>query len=381
MIPLTRPYLGEDELKAVQDSFNSGWVAGQGPQNKELEQKFAEYVGVKHAICVSNCTAALHLALLALDIGPGDEVIVPDFTFPATAHAVMYVGAKPVFVDVELNTYNLDPNKIKEKITTRTKAIIPVHAFGLCAEMDEINKIAKEHNLKVIEDAACAAGSTYNNKKSGSMNDIGCFSFHAKKSITSGEGGMITTNDDTLAEKMRSLSCFGMVSAWTREKSEEFILPQFTDLGYNYKLSDISAAILVKQLEKIETFIQKKNAIAKTYDAQLSTISEVKVPFVGADCRHTYQSYTILLDQKINRNSVIVEMKKLGIQVNFGTYALHRQPLYQKVTNCEEKDFPNASTIFDHCLALPMYCEMDEQKVTKVVEALKKSIAIVNCKE
>ncbi len=379
MIPLTRPYLGEDELEAVQDSFNSGWVAGQGPKNKELEKNFAEYIGVKHAICVSNCTAALHLALLALGIGPGDEVIVPDFTFPATAHAVMYVGAKPVFVDVDLHSYNMSPSRIKEKITSKTKAIIPVHAFGLCADMDEILKISQEHNLKVIEDAACAAGSTSNHKKSGSMGDIGCFSFHAKKSITSGEGGMITTNNDQWAEKMRSLSCFGMVSAWTREKSEEFILPQFTDLGYNYKLSDISAAILVKQLEKIEDFIQKKNELAKMYDTQLSAVSGVKIPFVGNNCRHTYQSYAILLDQKINRNKVIVEMKKLGIQVNFGTYALHRQPLYQKMTNCEEKDFPNASTIFDHCLALPMYYEMDEQKVTEVVEALKRSI--VNSKE
>ncbi len=374
MIPLTKPHFEKEELEEVRTSFESGWVAGQGPKNKELEKKFSEYVRVKHAICVSNCTTALHLALLALNIGPGDEVIVPDFTFPATAHAVMYVGAKPIFVDVDPKTYNIDPQKIKEKITPKTKAIIPVHAFGLCAEMDEIMNIAKEHNLKVIEDAACAAGSTYKNKKSGNFGDIGCFSFHARKSITSGEGGMIVTNDDTLAEKMRSLACFGMTSAWARQNSEEFIIPKFMDLGYNYKLSDISAGILLKQLDKIEKFIEKKNKLAKIYDSLLSAIPEIRIPALKNHQRHTYQSYMILLDKKINRNKVVMELKKKEIQSNIGTYALHRQPVYHQITECEEKEFENASLLFDKGLALPLFYEMEEKSIQEVVDALKEII-------
>jgi len=370
MILLSKPIFGQEEIDEIKGVFESGWVAGQGPKGNELEADFSKYIGCRYSIAANNCTAGLHLALLALGIKEGDEVIVPDFTYPATAHAVMYVNAKPVFCDIERDTYNIDPKQIESKITSKTKAIIPVHAFGQCANMEEIMKIAKKHKLFVIEDAACGTGSMRNGKHAGTFGDIGCFSFHGRKNITSGEGGINTTNNEELAGKMRSLSCFGIESAYKREK--EFKVPIFTKLGFNYKLSDIASGIAVAQLKKSEDFIKKRNELAKYYAEKLANIDGIKVPFVDPKNRHAYQSFVTLLDKRYNRNEIIVKLGELGIQAQIGTYALHVQPMYKEITNCNPADFPNASYIFEKSLAIPMYYTLTEKQIDEVTAALKK---------
>jgi perosamine synthetase len=318
---------------------------------KEFEDKIAEYLGVKDTIAVTNCTSALHLALLSIGVKEGDEVLVADYTLPATGHSVLYCGAKPVFVDVDLKTYNINSEQIEEKITDKTKAIIPVHTFGQPAEMDEIMEIAEEYNLKVIEDAACAFGAKYKNKYAGTIGDACCFSFHARKGITTGEGGMAVTNNKNLAEKIRNLSVFGMTSAWDREKSTEFIIPEFTEVGYNYKMSDISAAVGVGQLRKLEG------------------IDFIEAPCVNKNVKHIYQSYVALVDKRINRNKLIETLTKKGIQTQIGTYASHIQPVYNSTDKC-----PNSLEIFNRSLALPMYYMLREEDIDVATVHLKKAL-------
>lgn len=367
-VPLLRPYFDSEELEEIKKVLDSGWVS-QGPKVKELEDEIAEYLGVKYAIAVTNCTSALHLALLSIGIKKGEAVLVADFTFPATGHAVLYCRAKPIFVDIDLKTYNINPESIEEKITERTKAIIPVHTFGQPAEMDKIMEIAKDHNLKVIEDAACALGAKYKDKYAGTIGDVGCFSFHARKGITTGEGGMVVTNDKNLADKIRNLSVFGMTSAWDREKSTEFIIPEFTELGYNYKMSDITAAVGVTQLQRLEKIIEKKRALAKYWDEKLQEIKFIKPPYVSKDVKHIYQSYVALVDRHINRNKLIVTLVKRGIQTQIGTYASHIQPVYNSNQKC-----PNSLEILNRSLALPMYYMLREEDIDVAAAHLKKAL-------
>ncbi len=365
-IPLAKPYFDLEELEEIKKVLDSGWVS-QGPMVKELEDKSANHLGVKYAIAVTNCTAALHLALLSTGIKSGDEVLVADFTFPATGHSVLYCGAKPVFVDVKLNTYNIDTELIEEKITDKTKAIIPVHTFGQPAEMDKIIKIAKNYNLKVIEDAACAFGAKYNTKYAGTVGDIGCFSFHARKGITTGEGGMVVTDNKTLAEKIRYLSIFGMTSAWDREKNDKFIIPEFTEAGYNYKMSDITAAVGVAQLRKLDKIIERKRELAKYWDEKLQEIELIEPPYVSENVKHIYQSYVSVVDKGINRNKIIEMLMKNGIQTQIGTYASHIQPVYNFKGKCT-----NSLEIFSRSLALPMYYMLQEKDIDMAAASLKK---------
>ena len=367
-VPLLRPYFDSEELEEIKKVLDSGWVS-QGPKVKELEDEIAEYLGVKYAIAVTNCTSALHLALLSIGIKKDEAVLVADFTFPATGHAVLYCRAKPIFVDIDLKTYNINPESIEEKITERTKAIIPVHTFGQPAEMDKIMEIAENHNLKVIEDAACALGAKYKNKYAGTIGDVGCFSFHARKGITTGEGGMVVTNDKNLADKIRNLSVFGMTSAWDREKSTEFIIPEFTELGYNYKMSDITAAVGVTQLQRLEKIIEKKRALAKYWDEKLQEIEFIEPPYVSKNVKHIYQSYVALVDRHINRNKLIVTLVKRGIQTQIGTYASHIQPVYNSNQKC-----PNSLEIFNRSLALPMYYMLREEDIDVAAAHLKKAL-------
>ena len=367
-IPLLRPYFGSEELEEIQKVLNSGWVS-QGPKVKEFEDKIAEYLGVKYAIAVTNCTSALHLALLSIGIKKGAEVLVADYTFPATGHSVLYCGAKPIFVDVDLRTYNSNPELIAEKITNKTKAIIPVHTFGQPAEMDAIMEIAEVYNLKVIEDAACALGAKYKNKFAGTIGDIGCFSFHARKGITTGEGGMVVTNNKIFAEKIRNLSVFGMTSAWDREKNTEFNIPKFTDVGYNYKLSDISAAVGVAQLRKLNKIVERKRKLAKYWDEKLREIELIEPPYVSKNAKHIYQSYVALVDKRINRNKLIETLMNVGIQTQIGTYASHIQPVYNSGDKC-----PNSLDIFNRSLALPMYYMLKEEEIDMAAALLKRAI-------
>jgi dTDP-4-amino-4,6-dideoxygalactose transaminase len=317
-IPLAKPYFGAEELELIKEVLDSGWVT-QGPKVKTFESMAAEYLGINHTVAVCNCTAALHLSLLALGISKGDEVIVADFTFPATGHSVMFCGAKPVFIDINPRTYNIDPILIEEKITPRTKAIIPVHTFGQPADMDNIMKIAWKHDLKVIEDAACAFGAKYKNRYAGTIGDIGCFSFHARKGITTGEGGMVVTCNKEYADKIRMLSMFGMESAWDRKV--EVVIPKFSYLGYNYKMSDITAAIGIIQLKKISEMIERRRYLAEYWDKALSQVKLIDVPYRDNNCFHIFQSYVAIMDKNINRNQVMKKLLDNRIQTQIGTYA------------------------------------------------------------
>jgi perosamine synthetase len=366
-VPLTRPYFDSEELNVVGKVLVSCWVS-QGPKVKEFEDKITEYLGVEYAIAVTNCTSALHLALLSIGVKEGDEVLVADYTFPATGHAVLYCGAKPVFVDVDLKTYNINPELIKEKITDNTKMIIPVHTFGQPVEMDAIMEIAEDYNLKVIEDAACALGAKYKNEYAGTIGDIGCFSFHARKGITTGEGGMVVTNNKNLAEKIRNLSVFGMTTAWDKERSTEFVIPEFIKLGYNYKMSDITAAVGVAQLRKLDKIIERKRELARYWDEKLQEVEFVEAPYVNENVKHIYQSYVALVDKRINRNKLIETLMKKGVQTQIGTYASHIQPVYNSNQKC-----PNSLDIFNRSLALPMYYTLLEEDIDMVAALLKKA--------
>jgi dTDP-4-amino-4,6-dideoxygalactose transaminase len=367
-IPLLRPYFDSEEIEELKKVLDSGWVS-QGPKVKEFEDKIAEYLDVKYAIAVTNCTSALHLALLGIGVKEGDEVLVADFTFPATGHVVLYCGAKPIFIDVDLKTYNINPESIEEKISDKTKAIMPVHTFGQPAEMDTIMAIAEVYNLKVIEDAACAFGAKYKNKYAGTIGHIGCFSFHARKGMTTGEGGMVVTDDESLADRIRNLSVFGMTSAWDREKSAGLNIPKFTELGYNYKMSDITAAVGVAQLRKLDKIIARKRELAKYWDDKLREIEFIEPTYVSEDVKHIYQSYVTLVNKCINRKKLIEILMKKGVQAQIGTYASHIQPVYNSTDKC-----PNSLEIFNRSLALPMYYMLKEEDIDIAASYLKMAL-------
>lgn len=365
-INLARPFFGADEIQEVQKVLDSGWVS-QGPKVKEFEENVSSFLGVKYAIAVANCTCALHLANLSIGLTKQDEVLVADYTFPATGHSVLYCGARPVFVDVDPKTYNINPEKIEASITPKTKAIIPVHTFGQCADMDPIMEIAEKYDLSVIEDAACALGSKYDKQYAGSIGDVGCFSFHARKGITTGEGGMVVTNNKEIAEKVRYLAVFGMKTAWEREATKSFMIPQFFDMGYNYKMSDISAAIGVAQMRKINMIIKKKQDLAKHWDNLIDQMDGIVKPYKSKKCSHIYQAYVAMVDKKINRNSIIEKLAKEGIQTQIGTYASHIQPVYRYKKKC-----PASFDIFNRAIALPLYYSLKTDEIDEVSDVLTK---------
>jgi len=364
MIPLAKPWFDERELNYVKETLDSGWVAGQGPKNKQLAKEVCEYTTTDFAIPVSNCTSGLHLALLTLGIKKGDEVIVSDFSFPASGHAVMYCGAVPRFVDVDMETYNIQARLIGQKINEKTKAIIVVHALGQMAEMDSIRKIADTNGLFLIEDAACAFGASFKNVAAGKYGDISVFSFHARKNITSGEGGIVVTDNEEWAAKISSLSSFGMESAFNRQ--EKFNIPSFNSLGYNYKLSDIQAAIVLGQIQKYPELLERKKFLANIYNHHLSGSSLIHIPLEKEGCIHVYQTYAVVLDEKIDRDKVILAMREDGIQTQIGTYALHVQALYQSHDECL-----NSLALFNQTLALPLFYELTETQIEFIVKRLK----------
>ena len=363
-IALMRPYFDKEEIIEVQKVLESGWVS-QGPKAKEFEENVSKYLSARYAIAVTNCTCALHLALLCLGIKKGDEVLVADYTYPATGHSVVYCGAKPIFVDIDPKTYNICPDEIRKKITKKTKAIIPVHAFGQPAEMDAICEIAEVNDLKIIEDAACAFGAKYKGRFAGMIGDVGCYSFHARKGITTGEGGMVVTKNKTLADHIKKLSVFGITAAWNRENIDKFIVPKFTEIGYNYKMSDITAAIGVAQLKKIKKIILRKIELAKYWNEKLEKIELISPPWVSSDVLHIYQSYVAMVDRKINRNRLIELLKKKGIQTQIGTYASHIQPVYKSKDKC-----PRSLEIYNQSIALPMYYNLKEDEIDWIATEL-----------
>lgn len=368
MIPLVSPKINFNGVKKEIKRILESGILTKGPKVKQFEEMISQYVGTKYTFATTSCTTALHLSLVALGIGPGDEVLVSDFTFPATANVVVQCGARPVFVDIDLDTYNIDLNDLERKITKKTHAIIPVDAFGCPVDMISIMKIAKKYKLFVVEDAACALGAEYKNKKSGSVGDVGCFSFHPRKSITTGEGGMIVTNNNKLAKRITILRDHGGVFS----KKKGFY--SFEMAGFNYRMTEIQALIGIYQMKNIDRIINQKRKLAKIYSKKLSDIKWISIPRDIPYGKHAFQSFVILLDKKINRNEVIKKMRKMGIETTLGTYALHAQPFFMKNYGYKPGGLKNSFEAFGRTLTLPLYIGLTEKQINYIFKSLKEII-------
>ena len=360
------PNIQQQDIDAVVSVLKTGMLV-QGVKVEELENNVAKYLSVRHAIAASSGTATLHLALLALGIGKGDEVIVPAFSYIASANVIEFVGAKPVFVDIDRKTFNINLNLIEQAISSKTKAILPVHEFGLSCDILEICELAKRYNLIVIEDAACALGAKENGRFSGTIGNVGSFSFHPRKAITSGEGGILTTNDDELARRLRLLRNHG---AEIQNGKTEFVAA-----GLNYRLTDFQAALVNSQFLRLETIIEYKNKLARNYFDVIEDFPKVVLPTVPENKNHTFQSFHVLLDNSIDRDKCIYELKNKGIGTNYGAQCIPLQKYFQKKYKLScEKLFPNALHAYRQGLVLPLYEKLSQQDVLNISYIFKEVI-------
>ncbi len=375
-IPITKPFFGEEELLAVQEPLKNGWIV-QGPHVKQFETAFAEFVGCSYAVAVNSCTAALHVAIAALGLQPGDEVIVPAFTWVSTANVVEYMGARPIFCDIDLETFNIDVKQIESCITSKTVGIIPVHLFGLCADMGKILQIAKNYNLWVVEDAACGLGARIQGRHAGTFGNAGCFSFHPRKSITTGEGGMITCQQEEWDTLFRILRDHGASrSDFSRhEEQAGFLLSEYNHLGYNYRMTDLQGAVGVAQLTRAAWILQRRRELAQCYDKFLAESAEWNTPVVPDGFEHGFQSYVCLyapekpewnhidaLHRK--RNEIMSQLEEKGIATRQGTHAPVLLGYYANKYKLKPDQYPNAVIADRLSLSLPLYAQMtdDEQQ-------------------
>ena len=373
MMNITAPSFDESEIALLRECLNSKWVT-QGPLTERFENLVAEKHNVRHAIACTSCTAALHLATLALKLGPGDEVIVPAFTWVTSAHSAEYVGARPVFVDIDLSTFNIDADALGAAITPRTKAIIAVHLFGLAAPMDEINAVAKRNGIAVIEDAACAIGTTYKGTPVGGIGDIGCFSFHPRKTVTTGEGGAVTTNRDDLAAMVRSQRNHGAAGLPDAESESHgpWTMAKFDNLGFNLRLSDIQAAVGVAQMAKLDRLLAERRRLAHRYSELLSKNNSIVRPLGGDVEGHSFQSYVVRIPEggRKRRNGIMTALAKQEIQTRPGTHAVHKLGYYKNKYGLRPEQFPNAAIAEDTSITLPIFPGMSEQDQVRVVDAI-----------
>jgi len=372
-IAIALPVTGEEEWHAIRESIETGWIT-QGPKVRQFEEQFAARHKVACALAVTSCTTGLHLALAALDIGPGDEVILPAFTWVATANVVVHCGAEPVFVDVDPITNNIDPAKIAEKVSDKTKAVIAVHLFGLCADIDAIRGVIPPH-VKVIEDAACAAGAEYKGIPAGGLGDAASFSFHPRKSVTTGEGGMVTTNNIKYAEKMDQMRNHGAaISEEQRHKGPKpYILPDFNMVGFNYRMTDLQGSVGLIQLPKLDAFIEERAKWAQYYRDKLSHIGWLMLPSEPMKGRHGWQSFVTFVDETkspLLRNEIMEELQRVGISTRPGTHALHMLTVYKERNGFHADDFPGARDCNNCTMAIPLHNRMEQEDYAYVVEKL-----------
>lgn len=381
-IPITKPFLGEEELRAVQLPLESGWVV-QGPYVESFETKFAAYTGSAHAVATSSCTTALQIAVAALGVGPGDEVIVPAFTWVSTANVVEAVGGRPVFCDVDLATFNVDASAIEPLLTDRTAGLLPVHLFGLPAAMDAILALARERGLWVVEDCACSLGGWYRGRHTGTFGELGCFSFHPRKSITTGEGGMITAARDDLDALARSLRDHGASRSDLQRHAEQggFLLSEYDHLGFNYRMTDIQGALGSAQMDRLAELLEARRRRAARYDDLLAGVGWLSTPAVPDDCVHGYQSYVCLFRPEEptfdnvgrlheQRNALMGELERAGIATRQGTHSPILTGYYSRRYDLDPADFPNSVFADRLSLALPLYPQMTDAEQDAVVEAL-----------
>ena len=373
-IQIAQPVTGEDEWQAVKESIMSGWLT-QGPKVRKFEENFALKHEVNHALAVTSCTTGLHLVLAAMGVGPGDEVIVPAFTWVSTANVVLYCGATPVFVDVSTQTFNMDPEQVASKVTDKTKAIIPVHLFGLCADMDAIKAVIPK-SVKILEDAACAAGAKYKGRYAGTLGDAASFSFHPRKSITTGEGGMVTTQDGSFFELMDQMRNHGAaISEEQRHLGPKpYILPDFNLLGFNYRMTDLQGSIGLVQLDKLDSFIDERSKWANWYREELSDIDWLRLPQEPENGRHGWQSFVTYVDPilaPISRNDIMEKLQVMGISTRPGTHAVHMLSIYKDRFGIKQNDYPGARDCDANTMAIPLHNQMAKEDYEYIVYALK----------
>ncbi len=379
-VPIARTSLTDSEIQSVLGPLKSGWLV-QGPKVREFEDKWSEFSSAQESIAVTSCTSALHLSLAALGFGPGDEAIVPSFTWISTANVVEHLGGKVVFCDINLDTFNIDVAQIESKITERTKAILPVHLFGLSADMDPIAEIAKKHDLWVVEDAACGFGAKFKGRHVGCFGDTGCFSFHPRKAITTGEGGMVTTNDAELAARIRRLRDHGaaMTDLQRHLGARPYLLADHPDAGYNQRMTDLQGALGSAQMDRAKEIVQERQRLARRYDQAFTGLKYLRVPVANQDYEHGYQSYPCLFEPEgtslscvkaINekRNNWMDELQHNGISTRPATHAVHMLSFYSEKYKLKPEDFPNAY-LANHCsISMPIFHGMKKDEQDLVIE-------------
>lgn len=381
-VPIARTSLLEAEIQSVLEPLRSGWLV-QGPKVREFEDKWSAFTGAGHSIAVTSCTTALHLSLAALGFGPGDEAILPAFTWIATANVVEHLGGKVVFCDIDLATFNLDVSQLERLVTPRTRAILPVHLFGLSADMSAVLAFAAKHKLSVVEDAACGFGARYQGKHVGTLGDTGCFSFHPRKAITTGEGGMVTTNDAALAEKLRRLRDHGAAMSDLQRHlgARPYLLADHPDAGYNQRMTDLQAALGSAQMERAQPIISERQRLAAVYDTAFEGLGWLRTPARLDGYEHGYQSYPCLFQpEPINlasvsivndmRNAWMDKLQQGGISTRPATHAVHMLSYYREKYQLKPEDFPSAYAA-NHCsISLPLFHGMTEAEQSYVIDVV-----------
>lgn len=375
-LPVSKPLINQIEINAVSDVLKGGWLT-MGPKCVLFEKKFIEYTGAKYAVSVNSCTSAIHLALICCDVGKNDEVITTPFTFASTGNTIVWQGAKPVFVDIDEKTFNIDVSQIEDKITDDTKAIVPVHYGGQSCDMDKIIKVAKKYDLYVIEDAAHAIGAKYMNRNIGTIGDMTCFSFYATKNMTTGEGGMLVTDNEDVARKAQILRLHGIdKDAWKRYSSDGSWRYDIKYAGFKYNMTDIQAAIGIEQLKKLDMFNQKRVDLADQYNKRLSELGGIITPNRSSYSSHVYHLYPIRLDKSlgVTRDHFITALKSYNIGTSVHFIPLHLHSFYQKNHGYKVGDFPVSEKVFDSIVSLPMSPAMNRDDVDYVVDVIESVI-------
>lgn len=373
-VPLMRPWLGEEEIEAVAEVMRSGSIS-QGPKVIEFEEMVADFVGAKYAVATNACTSSMHLALRTSGIKRGDDVIVPDFTCMATANAIHQTGATPIFAEIDHDTYNITAETFKAAITKNTRAVMAVHQIGLPIDIDPLVEVADKHGIKVIEDAATAFGAEYNGKRLGGLGRPSCFSFHPRKMITTAEGGMITSNDEGMVQEARALRATGAsISDLERHKAKGVLVQEYHDFGYNYRMTDIQAAIGIVQMSRADEIISARAEQAAYYNSAFASVPEVTPPHVPSNMKHAYSSYKIRLDTggAVDRDTVLRRMAERGISCRTGIQPLHWEPYYQK--DWANVSFPITEALAKTTMFLPIFPGMTQAEQDRVIESLVASL-------